>query len=209
MFIYVCIHFSQQMSVLVTVCICMYISVYVCICLYLHVSHAFIQFRSTPLLLWCPEVGSTPGSRGGFYTRFHQPTAKSCYLHSAESAHSIPPEGHWGTGASGQCVGVQFHVGHAVVTQPSSFFLLEDWNHAHNQPASRIGTHIVLQAAERHCESGVQSHSLHQTSKYNINMYKYIHLQTHTYTYAHSYLAIFSLSTNNTCRYIHKQANTI
>ncbi len=94
--------------------------------------------------------------------------------------------------------------------RPCCFFLVKDWNHAHNQPASRLGTHIVVQAAERHCKSSVQTHSLHKTSKYNINMYKYTHIQTHTYTYKHSYLAIF-LSINQqymqirayTCRYRH------
>jgi hypothetical protein len=54
---------------------------------------------------------------------------------------------------------------------PRGFFLVEDWNHAHNQLASRLSTHIVVKTAERHCKSGVQTHSLDETSKYNINMY--------------------------------------
>ena len=46
-------------------------------------------------------------------------------------------------------------------------------------------------AARSRRKSGVQTHSLDKTSKYNINMYKYTHIQTYTYTYAHSHLAIF------------------
>jgi hypothetical protein len=88
------------------------------------------------------------------------------------------------------------------------FFLVKDWNHAHNQPASRLRTHIVLKANERHCKSCVQTRSLDKTSKNSINMYKYTHIQTDTYTYAHSYSAFFSLSTSNTCTYEHIHACT-
>ncbi len=66
-------------------------------------------------------------------------------------------------------------------------------------PASRIvsgpnhGSRVDVEqlAALSRRKSGVQTHRLDKTSKYNINMYKYTHIQTYTFTYAHSYLAIF------------------
>jgi hypothetical protein len=176
----------------------------ICICMYMLVSSCITCFNTVQINSF---ITSMP--RGGFYTRF-----KRWVLHQVPSAHCkilLPALStfhssrralrhwciramccQWSAVPCGPCSGSPL--------QPSSFFLVEDWNLAHNQPASRIGTHIVLQAAERHWESGVQSHSLHKTSNYNINMYKYIHLQSHTYTYAHSYFAIF-LSINQ--QYMH------
>ncbi len=71
-------------------------------------------------------------------------------------------------------------------------------------PASRVvrgpnhGPRVDVEqlAARSLRKSGVQTHSLDKTSKYNVNMHKYTHIKTYTYTYAHSCFAIFSPEIN-------------
>jgi hypothetical protein len=58
---------------------------------------------------------------------------------------------------------------------PSCFFLVENRNHANNQPASRLRSHIVMKAAEGYCN---------YTDRYMSITYRYIQILTDTYRYA-------------------------
>jgi hypothetical protein len=74
----------------------------------------------------------------------------------------------------------------------SGFFLVEHRNHANNQPAARLRSHIVMKAAKGYCQ---------HTARYILiyrDTYIYWHILAYTYRYA-----TYSKIHTNIHRYIH------
>ena len=73
-------------------------------------------------------------------------------------------------------------------TRPGGFFLVEERNHAHNQPASRLCSHVVVQATERYCMKDVfrLSKKIIQSNTLYIYTYTYIYMPLHAQIYIYT-----------------------